>query len=355
MNTQPDSTTGPAQTQAPSLVPDDGDVPGEYQAALTGAGLYDHRHRGLIQVTGRDRASWLNNLVTNVIKTLEPGQGNYAFALNVKGRILFDLNMLVLPDALWLDIDRRLVNKALAHLERHIISEDVQLLDRSAEFARFALLGPAAATIAEALGVTEVSSLPQIATRPATLVQKNRLLMRHDFPGVWGAELFVEAADADAVWNRLLEIGSPVSLCPVGHSAVEALRIEAGIPASVQDIDEDVLPAETQQLARAVSFKKGCYLGQEVVERMRSHHVLARKLMSLSLAGPVNVPSPLHAGELEAGRLTSASPSPATGHWIGLGYVKLAHSADATLLSAGTEPPVSVTVRSAPPRTPATL
>jgi folate-binding protein YgfZ len=366
----------------------------EYAAAASGTALFDDSSRGLIQVTGKDRAAWLHNLVSNSVKTLEPRQGCYAFALNVKGRILFDLNILALADALWLDIDRRLVAKAMAHLDRYIIAEDVKLADRSEDYRRFLLLGPQAVQVADALGATQIADAAQLSHSTATLVGKSRVIVRHDLgggagvppadstshgleahatghgleahstahgletrgtaggqdarppAGLFRAELYVEAADADACWKRLLEIGAPVGLRPVSEGCVETLRIEAGIPASVQDIDEEVLPAETMQLERAVNFRKGCYLGQEVVERMRSHNVLARRLVGLRLDGAVTLPAVLRSGEVEVGRVTSACESPAAGGWIGLGYVKTSHAAEGASLTA--DGGVAATVSSLP-------
>lgn len=330
------------------MIDDDEIICSEYHAIRNGAAIYNAQDRGLIQVTGKDRAAWLHNLVTNVVKTLTPGQGNYAFALNVKGRILFDLNMLALPDALWLDIDRRLVPKALAHLDRYIISEDVQLKDRSEEYTRIILLGPKASAIADALGATQIDTQPQLSSVSATLVQKNRLLVRHDLGRVFGAELYVESADSESCWKRLLEIGAPVELRAIGINTFEAVRIESGIPASAADIDEECVPAETQQLARAVNFTKGCYLGQEVVERMRSHNVLPRKLVSLDLSGPATPPTPIRVGDTEIGRLTSACQSPAIGRWIGLGYVKTQSASLGTSLNLLVQPAVTATVRTPP-------
>ena len=121
-----------------------GDVRAEYDAATKGVSLHDRSYRGLIEITGGDRAAWLHNLTTNDIKSLKPGQGRYAFALNIKGRVLFDGNVLALPESLLLDIDRRWVGPAVEHLGKYIIMEDVQLADRSADFARLALVGPKA-------------------------------------------------------------------------------------------------------------------------------------------------------------------------------------------------------------------
>lgn len=301
-----------------------GDLPAEYERALHGAGICE-RGRGLIEVTGRDRAAWLHNLVTNAVKTLQPGEGNYAFALNVKGRILFDCNILIYRDAIWIDLDRAALSPALSHLNRYIITEDVQLTDRSDDYARIALVGPRAAEIADALGASHAAAMPVPGLTSATLVQKSRPLVRTDFAGVFGAELFIEAADAVACWSRLLEIGRPVELGPVGWRALEILRIEAGRPAYGRELHDEVLPAETGQLSRAVSFVKGCYLGQEVVERMRSHGAVARGLVSLRLGElPSTLPAPLIGDAGEAGRLTSACQSPTSGSAIGLGYVRAA-------------------------------
>lgn len=322
-----------------------GDFDAEYAAASAGAGLYPAVDRGLIEVRGKDRAAWLHNLTTNTVKTLQPGDGNYTFAINVKGRILMDFNVLVLGDALWLDIDRRLIAKAMGHFDRYTIMEDAQCRDRSADYARLALVGPRAFEIADALGVSNARVMPALASVPVPLAGKHRLGVRHDFAGVFGMELYVETADAAACWNRLLEIGRPVGLRPVGWTAVDTLRIEAGIPVYGPDIDEEILPAETGQIERGISYVKGCYLGQEVVERMRSRGALARKLMGVRFAPvagvqPLLAPGPLQAGGMEAGRLTSARRSRAMDAWIGLAYVRSAQAKPGSRVTLQAEPQV---------------
>lgn len=332
------------------IIADYGDPRAEYDTALNGVGIYDARRRGLIEVTGNDRASWLHNLVTNVVKTLQPGDGNYAFATNAKGRILFDCNILIRPDAIWLDIDRRLIAKVLAHLERYLITEDVHLANRSDEFCRIALLGPGVTEVATMLGAAHANNLPSLGSIAVLLADKPRLTVRHDFAGVRGLEFFVEQADAVACRQELLEIGQPI-IKPVGHAAVEVLRIEAGIPVYGQDIDEEVLPAETQQIERGISFVKGCYLGQEIVERMRSRQVLARTLVGFRLArGTIGIRSGigLSADGANVGRLTSACESYAVGGGIGLGYVKTSHAAPGTHLQVESVTPIEVEVAALP-------
>lgn len=296
----------------------------QHRAALTGAAICDMRHRGLIELAGRDRATWLNNLVTNTIKDLRPGEGNYTFATNAKGRILFDGNMLVLHDAILIDVDRQLVSGALAHFDRYHITEEVTFTDRSDEFARIGLLGPGAVEIAEALGAKQAAAMASLASTTVELCGKHRLLVRHDFAGTFGLELYVETEDAQVCRNRLLEAARPLQLVPIAAAVVDILRIEAGIPVYGRDIDENTLPAETGRTDCAVSYVKGCYLGQEIVERMRSRGSVARRLVGLRFGTPAGVTagSVLSMGGAKVGGVTSWCHSVSLDAPIGLGYVK---------------------------------
>jgi folate-binding protein YgfZ len=298
----------------------------EAEICRTGAALLDRTHRGLVRATGKDRASWLHNLITNAVKTLEPGQGDYAFACDVQGRIQFDLNVLVTPEALLLDIDRAALADALKHLDRHLITEDVKLADVSVEWARLGVVGPRALEIARGLGVENFAALPDLAH---AALPDGAVLVRHPLlgPATPAFELIVPAADAEAHWRRLTEAGAAL----IGFETFEALRIEAGIPALGSDLDAKVLPAETAQLERAVNFHKGCYLGQEVIERMRSRGALARRLTKFEIAAEAEaafaLPEALLQEDKEVGRLTSAARHPESGAWIGLGYLRTGVSA----------------------------
>lgn len=312
-----------------AAVPDAfGPLEREYAAARNGTALHDRSYRGLIEVCGADRAAWLNNLVTNVIKTVSPGEGNYAFVLNSRGRILFDVNMLVTADAIRLDVERSHVALAMRHFGKYIITEDVRLHDRSDEFLRLALLGPKVPDVMAVLGAPHAAAMAQLQHGLVELEGRPRFFVRHDFAGVFGVEFVVEASDAPACWKRLMVLGPQ----PVGLAAVQTLRIEAGIPWCGEDLHEEVLPAETGQAERAVNYRKGCYLGQEVVERMRSRGGLARTLVGLRLEGETapELPATLRAGASDVGRLTSVCRSPAAGGLIGLGYVKVAAASAGT-------------------------
>jgi folate-binding protein YgfZ len=272
------------------------DVVAEYRALDAGPALVDRSDRALLEVTGKDRVTWLHNLATNQVKTLGVGEGNYAFVLNVQGRILLDVNVLVRSDSIWLDLDRGLLDTARKHFTKYTITEDVTVTDRSDEFVRLALAGRAALEVLSSLGASNVGAMAQLSQSTiASPLHKGGqrgvlggdhasestiAILRHDFCGPFAVELFVLADRAVEMWTLLTDRHHAI---PVGDQAVHIRRIEAGIPWPGHEITSEYLPAETCQLDRAVSYQKGCYLGQEVVERMRSRHVVARQLVGLRL------------------------------------------------------------------------
>ncbi len=309
----------------------------EYGAARQQAVLFDRADRGLVIVTGADRKSWLHNLVSNAVKTLDDGAGNYAFALDVRGRVQFDLNILCRPTALWLDLSRAVLPAARAHLERYLITEDVQLEDASDAWARLAISGPSAGGLAQQLGVGNAAALPSLAS---VEFEAEHVLVRHDLAGAAGFELFVPAAAAAGWWDRLAGGGA----VPAGLDTLDVLRIEAGIPWLGRDIDEKVIAPETGQVERAISYHKGCYLGQEVIERMRSHGSQARRLVRLRMGpGPLfPLPAELQQDGQAAGRITSLALHPLDEARIGLGYLKSALR-DASRITVGAPPaPVQI-------------
>ncbi|MCG3128553.1 MAG: Aminomethyltransferase [Phycisphaerae bacterium] len=333
----------------------------EYQRARSSCVLFDRSDRGLLSARGEDRRSWLHNMLTNAVKSLDDGAGNYAFACDVRGRVQFDVNVLARPDALWLDLDRSTAEAARRHLEKFLITERVTLADECAPFARLGCAGPATRDVAVAAGVTNFAALPALAS--VTLGDVQTWLLRHDFCGLPAFELVMPREHAADWWRRLAAAGA----VPAGLRTRELLRIEAGIPAWGADLDDTVIPAETGQIERGISFDKGCYLGQEVIERMRSLGSPARRLVRLRIAaGPEAVsnalltarpalltarpalltarpalqtappttqttspgpPLALRSNGAEVGRVTSLARHPLRGDWIGLGYVKASHLA----------------------------
>ena len=317
-----------------------GTLESEYRLLGEGPALVDRSYRGLLEITGSDRASWLHNLTTNQVKALGSGEGNHAFALNAQGRIVFDLNVLIRDESIWVDVDRRFLDPANTHFDRYIITEDVAVSDRSDEFVRLGLVGQRSTELLTELGAPRADNLPVLGLAEVSWGEAPMLLFRNDFCGLFGVEMVVPTARAVELWNWLMAAARPASATPVGDDAVQIRRIESGLPWALREITDRYLPAETGQLERAVSSNKGCYLGQEVVERMRSRGALARRLVGLSIKGdsipPVETPLVDEVGGA-VGTLTSSCYSPARGGVIGLGYVKTAHGAPGSAIRASWE------------------
>jgi folate-binding protein YgfZ len=295
-------------------------ISSEYQAALRVGGFARRDDRALLSVSGADRAIWLNNLVTNVIKTLSPGDGNYAFATNVKGRVAFDMNMLALPDRIWLDIDGRQLQTAITHLNRYIITEEVQLADITSHFHRIAVMGPHTVDFVTRLGFGNLSPMSQLQHVAGAIGEHEARMMRNDYAGLTTAEFFGD----EEVVQQVESAARAAGMVALESACMELLRIEAGIPRSVEDIDEEVVPPETGQIERGINYHKGCYLGQEVIERMRSHGSLARKLVGLRIDGDAIPPrgSAIQSTGQDVGRITSACWSEALSTVLALGYLK---------------------------------
>jgi len=366
------------------------DTIAEYRALDEGPALMDRTDRALLEVTGKDRVAWLHNLTTNDVKKLSVGEGSYAFVLNVQGRILFDVNIFVRPDSIWLDLDRHFLDTARKHFTKYIITEDVRLTDRSDEFVRLALTGRGAVDLLSALGAPNAPAMAQLSQStiewnpPASPLTKGGLrgvdpsrdregadnpsrererpeaspldkggprgvfMLRHDFCGPFAVELFVPADLAVEVWTALVDQHRAV---PVGDDAVQIRRIEAGIPWPGREITSEYLPAETHQLDRAVSYQKGCYLGQEVVERMRSRQVVARQLVGLRLEkgtearrheGTREGASVLDSDGKPVGTVTSTCHSFALNTPVALAYLKTALALPGTAVTVSGLPATTV-------------
>lgn len=307
----------------------------EYELLGRGPALVDRSYRGLLEISGDDRVRWLHNLTSQEVQNLRAGEGAYSFALNAGGRILFDLNILVLADVIRIDLDQRFVGLACKHFEKYVITEDVQIANLSDAFVRFGIVGDESKGLLSELGVAHAAVMPWLGT--GELIHSGVAIpfFRHDFCGTFGVELLVPVDRAVEVWEALSDSSRTVRAVPVGYDAVQVRRIERGIPWPLHEITDDYLPAETGQLDRAVSFSKGCYLGQEVVERMRSRGGLARRLVGLVIEGDEGPPDGAALTTEDGARigmLTSSCRSFAKGCVVGLGYVKTASAPDGSPL-----------------------
>jgi folate-binding protein YgfZ len=266
------------------LTPAQLDVPATEIAALTsGAALHDLGWLRRIQVRGEDRFRWLNGMVTNTVSDLGPSQGNYSLVLNAQGRIQGDLTVWrngdYDQDKLELEIAADQAERILSHLNHFIIMDDVELIPRENETA-LGLTGPQAGEVLARLGLR---ALPEPMTHTRADFNGMSLRIRRGH-GVLSQHylLWTTTATVSKLWKFLLTGGAT----PVGSEALEAFRIAEGIPAYGVDILERDLPQETSQTDRALHFQKGCYLGQEIVERIRSRGNVHRHLRHIELDGP---------------------------------------------------------------------
>jgi folate-binding protein YgfZ len=278
----------------------------EIEALAKDAAVHDLGWLRRVAVHGEDRFRWLSGMITNTVNELEPRGGAWNLVLNAQGRVQGDLTVWRENDTLELDIAADQYEKLKSHLERFIIMDDVELVDLSGE-AALGLTGPAADEVLGRLSLPTLSE-PMTGTRVEWIGFDLRILRGYGAL-VPHYELWIPLAGLAKLWLGL----RTAAATPVGTAAIEVFRIAEGIPAYGVDIVERDLAHETSQM-RALHFNKGCYLGQEVVERVRSRGSVHRHLRQLEIFGPVPPPgTELHFddgaldGETAAGHITSAA------------------------------------------------
>jgi folate-binding protein YgfZ len=309
------------------IVADYGSVSAEYASLAETAGVLDLSFRGRICLTGQDRARFLHGQVTNDVKSLQFGQGCYAALITAKGKMESDLNLYCLKDELLLDLEPGLTKAVSERLEKYIIADDVQIADVTAAYGLLSVQGPKAAGLILALALFE--STPEktfsfLSIRDPSLgeiyLAKNPRLATEGF------DLFVPTASLGAVADKLIAAAKTAGGSACGWDAFEITRIEKGIPRFGMDMDETNLPLEAGLDERAISFKKGCYIGQEVISRIRTYGQVAKALRGLELSSELkNLPikgDKLFQDEKEVGYITSAARSLSRQRVIALGYVR---------------------------------
>jgi folate-binding protein YgfZ len=298
---------------------------GAYDAARRRAAFLDRSHRGRIVVSGTERASYLQGLFTNDIVALKAGQGCYTAYLTAQGRMIADLYAYELGDVMLLTMTGGVKDGVMAKLDQFIFSEDVQLGDVTGTFAQIAIVGPDAAPVVASIvnGVTDeaLRGMTEHGNARGEWAGGAAIVTRVVDPGETGFDLFVEHAQAGTLKTMLLAAG----VVELDEATAEAVRVESGIPLFGRDMDEETIPLEAGIESRAISFTKGCYVGQEVIIRVlhRGHGRVARKLVGLTLDGD-GVPeagAAIRIGDREIGNVTSAVSSPALHRPIALGYV----------------------------------
>jgi folate-binding protein YgfZ len=302
-------------------------------------GLFAPTDRGLLAVTGGDRVRWLEGMLSNRVGSLAEGperSGCYALLLSPKGRIVADLHVLLRDEGFWLELEAAAVAEVRARLERYVIADDVAIADATPDWARLALVGPAAQDLLGGATGAPVT-LGEDACAQVTLAGAEVVVAAFGATGLPSFQLFVPPGEVERAADSLRRAASD-ALVEGDAAALEVLRIEAGLPRLGAELDEEVFPAEARLVERAVSLEKGCYTGQEIVARLHSRGQVNHLLVGLRCedSGPPAPDTPLRdEREKAVGEVTSACVS-ATEGAIALAYVRRELAEPGTALWAGT-------------------
>lgn len=304
-----------------------GDPLAEHAALRDTAGVFDLGFRSRLCLTGGDRRKFLHGQVTNDVNGLQVGQGCYAALVNAKGRMQSDLNIYRLPDELLLDFEPGLQDAVAQRLDKYIIADDVQIVDVTPHYGLLSVQGPKADQVIRQpdLGVSLPAGLMTFQSIRDEILGEI-YLMNSPRTGGSGFDLFVPCPALGVVLEALIAAAKVVGGRACGWQALEIARIEAGIPRYGADMDETNLPPEAGIEDRAISYTKGCYIGQEVIARIRTYGQVAKTLRGLRLADDLaTLPAKgdkLFKDGKEVGYVTSTCKSPTLKANLALGYVR---------------------------------
>ncbi len=297
-----------------------GDPQAEFGALRNQCGVYDLGFRSKISLTGADRTRWLNGMVTNNIRDLAVSHGLYAFLLNPQGHILGDLHAYNRGESITVDTDSGQVEKILATFDHYIIMDDVEVKNLTEELTALGIGGPRTREVLLAAGFA-IPDMQPLQLESVSWKGVEGTLVRGEDEQRDTYEIWIAPGSVRQLWDALRAAGAAA----VGSEALEMARIEAGVPRYGVDIRERDLPQETEQ-ARALNFNKGCYVGQEIVERIRSRGAVHRKFSGfLADASEQILPgAKVVSGEKEVGEITSASTLQlaAGKKTVALGYIR---------------------------------
>jgi len=324
---------------------DFGDVRAEYLALRESAGLVDRSDRDLIAVTGPDRISFLQGMVSSDVAALRPGEGQWSLLLAPQGKLVGILRLLATPDAVLADCDPGRGEPVAAQLQRFLVRVKTQVDEASAGWACLSLWGPDARRALEWAGPA-VDLEAELSHRAFD----GAILVHAPLPGLPGYDVLVPRAEAHQWWKRLAATVRDIGGRPAGGTAATAVRVEAGVPLMGVDVDERTIPQEAGVVERAVSFTKGCYVGQELVARIDTRGHVNRHLRVLRLHDDVPVPlgSIVSLPGRDVGEITSVGESVTLRAPVGLALLRREAGPDAQVTVRWDGGSVAATVLEAP-------
>jgi folate-binding protein YgfZ len=296
-----------------------------YKAATESAAVVEKDWEGIIKLTGAERASWLQGMVTNDVQKLSPGSGCYAAHLTPQGKVVAQMRVLADEDALWLALERASVSRLLSAFDKLLIMEDAQVADVSEDFSVLGVLGPSAP---ESLAAWLGESINLLAPYSHRQLGNSRIMVSD-----LGYEIWVPRSDAGSVIRAIVKTGAAA----IDHGTWDVLRTEAGIPVYGVDIDETTTMPEIGEAG--ISYDKGCYIGQEVVAKVKYIGHVNRRFVGLVLAGDAipEVKAPIRKGGREVGYVTTSLLSPKLNKPVALGFLSRSAYAPGTEVEVGEE------------------
>ena len=309
-----------------------GNPAAEFRALVEGCGLYDLSWQAKLVLTGEDRVRWLNGMVTNNVRDLAVGHGVYNFLLTAQGRIVADLVSYNRGDYLLVTSDRSQAQAIKEMFDHYIIMDDVEMADVSDKLSTVGVAGPEAPQVLQRAGI-EVANLEKGQVVDQTWRGIGISVARNTHPNMDSYEVWFAAEQSDTVWDALTAAGAT----PVGSEALEWYRIARGVPRYGLDLSQRDLPQETEQ-KHALNFAKGCYIGQEIVERIRARAILHRTFTGFLFEGePPQTGTKIKDGDKNIGEITSAAriPFPSGERTVALGYLRREFETPGTVVQVG--------------------
>lgn len=307
----------------------------EHHAVRNSVGIADVSYRGRYRLTGEDRAKFLHRIISNDVESLSTGQGTYATLLTNRGKIIADLNVYILEDMIGIDTAAETTECLFNELDKYIIADDVEISDLTADTGAIAVHGPKSLDLVQSvLGISELADLPERHHRfheAGALFNNAVVCVRTDTTGEIGYTLYTTVEGLESLWDRLMSKGAQFNIQPVGWNALESLRVEAGVPRYGTELTDSVIPLEAE-LEHAIDFEKGCYIGQEIVARMKYRGHPNRLLRGVEINGDPTSPecpkihqdAKVYNEDKEIGWITSSTFSPTLGKPIAMAYVRMA-------------------------------
>ena len=322
----------------------------EHRAVRQGVGVIDLSHRGRFRLTGNDRASYLHRIISNDVEGLSIGEGNYATILTNRGKIIADMKVYVFEDSIGIETNAETTSILYQELDKYLIADDVTIEDFTEHTGVVGVHGPKSAELLQEIYGFDVGNLPEYHSIVHEIDGRRIICVRANETGEVGYNLCTAVESIEWLWDTIPTKGRAFSAEPVGLTALNSLRIEAGIPLYGAELSDSIFPGEAE-LEQAISFEKGCYIGQEIVARMKYRGHPNRLLRGFEITSDTlpQTGGRLFDGDKEIGWLTSAVVSPSLGKTIGMGYVRTAFTDEGSQVAIETaDGQVNATVRLLP-------